>query len=1034
MNKPTKLLITLAALQGIAGAAPVSITSSTLTYTQSFDTLPTATAAWTNDSTIPGWFAQINNVNPFSGNAQVSDGTGTALTGLLNLGATATTDRALGSKATGTGNVANIAYAVSFQNNSTKPVSLSELKYTGELWRTNTGSGTPAAAVNERYTVFYQISSAPVTNILSGGSSATAAAGAGFTALGATANWISPVNSPLDTPLDGNASANRSTVTVNPANVVILPGQYLMVKWTDVNEAGTDGYQAIDDVSVSFTELNGLITATTTLPTRNSLGTPDPADDTFGFSAAVTASGSTGASWTTSDVIAPNATGAAYGSTVVWTGFPVTAPKSVTFTDIGGVFTTSATVEAPKIIGANPFAASNPIIINDGQPLNVWTVDETAQTQTLTAAPAQGDRIIDSQVIDLSSTGFVEIRGTLDAIAGSSSGFEAGDSFTIQAIIDGGAPVSILGAADTNSDGRLTGAASAGTELPDATITNATTSFSFAYLVPATANTLQIRIIGNSNSPSETFLVKNLALATPPPALLASPTGTVTVNNQGTDPAADDTFSGPVNVYGVSLGASTGWTSDATPASGLYSAVNPVTFGDYLVSGGAKTVTLADVIAPAFTSSFTLTPPAPILTVGTPANIVRLENGPGIADDTVSFEVTITGTNGGPRWTATGAATGTGNFGTVTMVVSAAVSPAVVTVSDISYPAVTQNVSVTLPARYVIGQRYNGSTATDILSPIGVEPAAAWVNNAAVRTLDMITGGTSEKVVLSDVIDLSAPHGSIHFSGLFRARETSVGSNFETLDKFKAELLINGGLVPEDIINLVDPYDNGDGASATAVATSGLLGPKDGYINGYQPTAALDLISNIDYAVAPLTAEDEYNANRSRDEFNRSGQIADDLINNVFPLSYTIPSTATSVQLRISGSGISGSEFFTVSNVVFSSVAPSADTDGDGVTDVQELADGTNPADRTSVFTVTDIVTGAGGAQVVSFPTVTGRVYRGYTSTDLVTWTRDDSVAVVAGNGNPQTWTLPVLPAPAGRNFLKVAVGLTANDFPAILP
>ena len=259
MKLPTLALLASASLLAATHAAPVSITVPATTYTQNFNSLGTASPAWANDVTIPGWYAQINNNTTAIGNAQAADGTA-VLSGLLNLGTTLAADRALGSKATGTGAVANIAYAVSFQNNTTKPIALSQLQYTGELWRTNTGTGTPIAPVNEEFTLFYQVSAAAVTNILSGTDSATAAPGTGFTALGAGANWVNPLNSPLGTGLDGNRAANRTTVTFNPIGLQILPGQFLILKWTDTNKPGTDGFQGLDDVSATFVELNGVLT------------------------------------------------------------------------------------------------------------------------------------------------------------------------------------------------------------------------------------------------------------------------------------------------------------------------------------------------------------------------------------------------------------------------------------------------------------------------------------------------------------------------------------------------------------------------------------------------------------------------------------------------------------------------------------------------------------------------------------------------------------------------------------------------------
>jgi hypothetical protein len=936
--KPTYLTLTALAVLAAAGlAAPVSITPATLTYTQNFDSLGTASVPWTNDSTLAGWYAQINNGATATGSAQATDGSSGTPVGILNLGTAGAGERALGSKATGTGNFANIAYGVSFQNNGIKPVALSQLEYTGELWRTNAGNGTPPVAIDEEYTVFYQVSNSPVTNILSGGSAATAAAGVGFTALGAGSNWLNPVNSPLGTQLDGNLAANRSTVTFSPTGVTLLPGQYLMLKWADANELGGDGFQGIDDLTAAFIELDGGLSPSFSRVTRQDSGTPgNPADDTFGFTVNVAGSGSAlSASWVTADVSAPNPTTANYGVNVAWTGFPVSSSKTVTFSDsVTPAFSASITVPVPQIMGTNNLVVPAGMVLTDGSTITGWIVDEAARTLTQNNPGSQTDFAVNSAPIDISTLPAVQVVVELDAIAGASSGFEAADRFTVQMSVDGGPFASILGASDTNADGFLTGAASAGTELPDATVVNFTKPFSFTGLVPASANSLVIRIIGNSNSGSETYLVKNISLNTAPPSILAS----------------------------------------------------------------------------------------------APANITRHENGPGLADDTVSFTTTLTSINAGSSWNATGATPASGAYGPVTFSVPVTTNPAAVTVTDATFPAATASFSIPIPVRYTIGFRYNGTTLSDLFSDPGSIPAPEWINDPLLHTLDMTTGGTSDKVVVSDVLNLTST-GTLYFSALLLARDTSNGSNFDTPDRFKAELIIDGGTPGEQIINLVTPYDAGNGASATAAATSGLNGPPDGYLNGYSGTAGLDLVSNVDYTA--LGAEEEYNANRDRDEFNRAGEIADISIDNNIVLSAVIPAAANSVQLRIYGAGISGTEFFTVHRVIFSTVSPATDSDGDGVTDLNELADGTNPADRNSYFTIATITLGAGGEQIVSFPTVPGRSYRGYISTDLLVWNRDDSVPLVSGDGNVQSWTLPNAGA---RAYLKVLSGISPADFPATLP
>lgn len=1021
-----KLQLALAAavfaLQGPAFAAPVPITGTT-TYTQNFDSLGTGSPAWTNDSTIPGWYAQINNGTTATGSAQATSGAAD-LSGLLNCGSGV--ERALGSKATGTNNFANIAMAISFQNTSANAVALSSLQYTGELWRSNSVANTA-----ESFTVFYQVSNSAVTNILSGPNSATAAAGTGFTALGAAANW-SLANAGAGVALDGNAAANRVTVSFSPSSIVLAPGQFLMIKWTDTNVANTDGFQALDDVSVGFTQVAGLLTPTVSNLTRDFKGTfANPADDTFGFTLNVAGTGAVSATWTTSDAQPPasNAATGAYGAPVVWTGFPIPGPKTVTVSDsVTATLNAAFSVNAPQIIGTNDLVAAGTPLVTNGAAVTGWQIDETLPTASQTGLTVQEDHVVFSRVVDLSTIGFAYLTADLDAIAGTSSGFELADHFGLDVIIDGGAPVSVLGAADTNSDGLLSGqAAGLGNELPDAGVLSTTKTFPFAYLIPPAANSVQIRITGNSNSGSETLILRSLKLSNPPAMLSATPAGPVTLNNNGTADPVDDTFSAPVNVYGVSLGASPGWHSnEVPPRTGLYTAPNPVTFGPYPITGGAKSVILTDNLNAAAQASLTFSPPVTTLTVSAATNIVRHENGPGTADDTVTFNTTITAANGGPGWTTTGATPVSGAYGPVTFTVPAGPATTSLVIADVSYPAVTQTLNVTLPTRYTFGFQYYGGALLDLNSLLDSSPPVEWINDPVARTLDMNTGGTSDKVVLSDVVDLTA-RGTVYFSAVFRALETSTGSNFETTDRFKAELIIDGTTT----VNLVSTYDTGNGATAV-LPTGGPNGAPDGYINGYSGAAGTDYLSGTAYAAGA----DDYNANRVRDEFNRSGVDVAGSVDHQFLLSHTIPASANSVQLRITGAGVSASEFFTVSRVLFSTVSPTADTDNDGVSDYNELVAGTDPANPSSVFGITGLTPDAGnpGTVLAAFPTVAGRLYQGYYSTDLATWVRDDSHPAVSGNGSPATWPLTPAPAPGARHHLRVIPGFTASDFPLTLP
>lgn len=89
------LFLILAVSAGIGRAVPRP-----MIYRQDFNGTGTDTLPWGNDSTIPGWYAQINNrgtIGQYAG----SDGATAGLGDVLNPGAPNNTGCALGSKATG---------------------------------------------------------------------------------------------------------------------------------------------------------------------------------------------------------------------------------------------------------------------------------------------------------------------------------------------------------------------------------------------------------------------------------------------------------------------------------------------------------------------------------------------------------------------------------------------------------------------------------------------------------------------------------------------------------------------------------------------------------------------------------------------------------------------------------------------------------------------------------------------------------------------------------------------------------------------
>ena len=126
---------TLCALaSGSALVAQVSLTTLGTPYTQNFDTLATSGTAnaWTDNSTLPGWYSQFSAVatNPTTYRA---DAGGSNTGAIYSWGTGTATERALGSVASGT--PANIFNAVRLVNNTGSPITSLLISFNGGQWR-----------------------------------------------------------------------------------------------------------------------------------------------------------------------------------------------------------------------------------------------------------------------------------------------------------------------------------------------------------------------------------------------------------------------------------------------------------------------------------------------------------------------------------------------------------------------------------------------------------------------------------------------------------------------------------------------------------------------------------------------------------------------------------------------------------------------------------------------------------------------------------------------------------------------------------
>ena len=310
------------------------------TYAQNFDALATASAFWTNNVTLPGWYASkagADNTNTLAGAGTSTSG---GIYSFATNGVNAATDRALGSVATGT--ITPVYYGVRCTNNTVATVTNILISYTGEQWRVG------SSATAQKLAFSYLVTNAPITNSFSG------TTWVNFSAL----DFSAPNATGTSLPLDGNAAINRAVFTnVLLTGVTVPPGQEFFLRWLDVDDTGTDSGLALDDLTVSFTSNNFSATPPvfTTLPASQTVN----AGDTVAFSVVVTGTAPFSFQWRSNNVAIPNATNDTFTLANVTTNFSGST-YFVTVTNVAGATNSpSATLTVNALPTVIPPANTN---------------------------------------------------------------------------------------------------------------------------------------------------------------------------------------------------------------------------------------------------------------------------------------------------------------------------------------------------------------------------------------------------------------------------------------------------------------------------------------------------------------------------------------------------------------------------------------------------------------------------------------------------------------------------------------------------
>lgn len=238
-----------AGLAALVSAASAQVAYNGAVYRQDFNTLPgttnnTLNVAWTDNTTLPGWYATKSTFSvtdgTIGGSASTFDSTSATANnvGLFSFGTAGSTDRALGSRATS--NFAGndpIHYGVRLVNTSGQTITAFSVMFTGEQWFRS--SANAAHVISASYQV--------------GATSLTAGT---WTAM--TATFTAPVLSTTAATLDGNAAVNRRGLAARVSGLSWAPGQELWIRFTDANESGNEQGLAIDDFTFT-TEVNSAL-------------------------------------------------------------------------------------------------------------------------------------------------------------------------------------------------------------------------------------------------------------------------------------------------------------------------------------------------------------------------------------------------------------------------------------------------------------------------------------------------------------------------------------------------------------------------------------------------------------------------------------------------------------------------------------------------------------------------------------------------------------------------------------------------------
>lgn len=287
---------------------------STGSYFQDFGT--TAVNSWANNVTYPGWYM----VGTFQSHVNITTAPPTNTGGFYTYECNNNNDQKIGSRASG--GSGTLRYGVVLQNTTGSAVSHVRVAYKGyQLSLAQNG------AINVITFDYVVGATAPAI----GASGGTAVSALNFTQL--QSNGSSGSSQVMGYPCTQMVNLSNC-ITVNIPN-----NSYILLRWTDVDDAGNDHHMAIDDIDVQFLATNLSVNSATVCSAQN---------------ATLTATGATNYTWSPTTALS-----ASTGSAVV-----ANPSSTITYTVSGSVSSCpSKTITSTVTVNASaPITASSQTI------------------------------------------------------------------------------------------------------------------------------------------------------------------------------------------------------------------------------------------------------------------------------------------------------------------------------------------------------------------------------------------------------------------------------------------------------------------------------------------------------------------------------------------------------------------------------------------------------------------------------------------------------------------------------------------------